>query len=55
MLACSGPKLLGGGGGGCNTPKKKSRKGAQLAQRGPSNAGIAERFLNDKEFSEKLR
>jgi hypothetical protein len=54
MLAYSGPKLLWER-GGCNTPKKKSRKGAQLAQSGHSNAGIAERFLNDKEFSEILR
>ena len=46
MLACPGPKLLGGGGGGVRGvthPKEKSRKGAQLAQRGPRNAEIAER------------
>ena len=42
------------GGGGDVTPQRKVKNGAQLAQRGARNAGIAER-VNIKEFSEKLR
>jgi hypothetical protein len=48
----AGPELLGGGGGGGGgggvggrgvTPQKKVNKGAQLAERGAWNAGIAGR------------
>jgi hypothetical protein len=39
--------------GGCNTPKKKLKRGAQLAGRGPWHAGIAN-FLKIKISSLKI-